>query len=495
MSSGKAGTQLEWSFGLRNSAGKYLTAETFQNKIVCAASIMKKKQIFFLEQMEGEDHVFIKSHLGKYLTVDGDGKFLGSGDEAGEEEAMLVEPQADGTWAIKSKKYGWYTGGSGENLTAFTKEISADRLWTIHLAMHPQVNLRNVMRKAYVHLTSASLSTDEIVPWGDDATITVQFFGEDGTYGLVTSNGLYLSNTGALSEEPTDATHFIIEFQGGQVSFKSKANGKYLTALGAAGTLKASKPGITKDEQFVMEDSYPQISLKCKNGKLVSTKQGIELAATGTAVTDEEIFQVEPMGSDDTSAHSGTWALKSCKPKYWVLDGNSVQAANEDSSDASSTFTVEWRGAQVALKASNGKYVVQQMNSYLAAKADEANDENGGLFTYEIVNRPRLVLRGEYGFVGTLPSGLLECTTSVPEVYSMSIADGNCQISHANGKFWKVGSNGVSCTGTAPETYHIELYDNSMLCLKSGDKYFQGAQNGAFTLTGSKPDKSTFFEY
>jgi len=38
MSSGKAGSQLEWSFGLRNSAGKYLTAETFQNKIVCVSS-------------------------------------------------------------------------------------------------------------------------------------------------------------------------------------------------------------------------------------------------------------------------------------------------------------------------------------------------------------------------------------------------------------------------------------------------------------------------
>ena len=37
MSSGKAGSQLEWSFGLINSAGKYLTAETFQNKIVCVS--------------------------------------------------------------------------------------------------------------------------------------------------------------------------------------------------------------------------------------------------------------------------------------------------------------------------------------------------------------------------------------------------------------------------------------------------------------------------
>lgn len=488
MSSGKAGSQLEWSFGLRNSAGKYLTAETFQNKIVCAASIMKKKQIFFLEQSEGDDCVYIKSHLGKYLTVDGDGKFLGSGEGQGEEEAMIIEPQADGSWAIKSKKYGWYCGGTGENLSAFVKEIDPTKIWTIHLAMHPQINLRNVMRKAYCHMDNGSFATDEIVPWGEDATITLHFNDEDGTYGLVAADGTFLTNTGALGQND-DAAKFIIEFQGGQVSFKAKGSGKYITALGAKGTLKASKASITKDEQFVMEDSFPQIALHCKNGKYVSTKQGVELASSAAAITNNEIFQLEPL--DD----NGNWALKSSVPKYWNLDGVSVQATETDSSAGTSSFAIEWRGAQIALKASNGKYVAQMMNSYLHANVDEATEENGGVYTYELVNRPRLVLRGEFGFVGTLPSGLLECNKSNPEIYTMAVHDGKVQISHANGKYWKVGSNGVSCSGAAPEDYAIELYDNSMLCLKMGDKYFQGAQNGAFTLTGTKADKSTHWEY
>lgn len=38
---------LDWSFGLINTGGKYLTLESFGNRINCAASIMKKKQIFF----------------------------------------------------------------------------------------------------------------------------------------------------------------------------------------------------------------------------------------------------------------------------------------------------------------------------------------------------------------------------------------------------------------------------------------------------------------
>ena len=369
---------------------------------------MKKKQIFFLEQSEDDDCVYIKSHLGKYLTVDGDGKFLGSGEGHGEEEAMLIEPQADGAWAIKSKKYGWYCGGTGEDLSAFVKEVDTTKIWTVHLAMHPQINLRNVMRKAYCHMDKGgeSFATDEVVPWGEDATITLSFNAEDGTYGLVAADGQFLTATGALGADD-DSAKFIIEFQGGmrKVSFKSKGSGKYVTALGAKGTLKASEASITKDEQFVMEDSFPQIALHSKNGKYVSTKQGVELAAFADTITDNAIFQVEPLDNN------GNWAIKSNVPKYWNLDGVSVQATETDSSAATSSFAIEWRGAQIALKASNGKYVAQMMN-YLHANVDDATEENGGVFTYEIVNRPRLVLRGEFGFVGTLPSGLLECNKS-----------------------------------------------------------------------------------
>lgn len=114
---------------------------------------------------------------------------------------------------------------------------------------------------------------------------------------------------------------------------------------------------------------------------------------------------------------------------------------------------------------------------------------------YEIINRPRLVLRGEYGFVGTLPSGLLECNKSAPEVYTMNVDKGMVQIANANGKFWKVGDNGISCSGDVAENYTMSLHEESMMCLMFKGKYFEGFQNGAFTCTGSKPGKSSYFEY
>jgi fascin 1/2 len=488
-----AGEQLDWSFGLRNGANKYLTAETFGFRLATAASIMKKKQIWFLEQGDGDDHVFVRSHLNRFLYVDGDGNLKGDSEEKTDEAQLLIEAQDDGRWCLKSKKYGWYVGTDPSiERSSFEADKQEKHMWTVHLAMHPQVCLRNINRRAYVHLADGQLCTDELIPWGDDATITLHFFGEDGTYGLVSAEGSFLSASGALMAAPDESCKFIIVFNGGKVSFKSKSSGKFLTALGARGTCKATKSAITKDELFGMEDSFPQVKLTADNGKKISMKGGIEIAASTTDTTDMEIFQIEPCGAvgDDV------WTVKGCSGKFWSVVDNAVQCVAEEVKGDTEKFTIEWRGPNMALKSkANGKYLCQKLNGYIHAIGAEASAEAKTEFCYEIVNRPKLVLRGEYGFVGTLPSGLLECNKSVPEVFSMHVSKGFCKISHANGKYWKVGENGISCSGGAAEEYTMSLHEESMMCLMYNGKYFEGFQNGAFTCTGSKPGKSTFFEF
>jgi fascin 1/2 len=488
-----AGEQLDWSFGLRNGAGKYLTAETFGFRIATAASIMKKKQIWFLEQAEGDDHVYIRSHLNRYLYVDGDGNFKGDAEATTDEAALLIEAQDDGRWCLKSKKYGWYIGTDPSiERSAFEADKQEKHMWTVHLAMHPQICLKNVNRKTYVHLADGQLCTDEVIPWGDDATITIHFFDDDGTYGLISADGSYLSASGALMGSPNDSCKFIIVFNGGKVSFKSKSSGKFLTALGAKGTCKATKSAISKDELFHMEDSFPQIKLTAQNGKKLSIKGGIEVAASQTETTDNEIFQIEPAGAvgDDV------WTIKSCNSKFWSVVDGAVHATKEKVEGDAEKFTIEWRGPNIALKSkANGKYLEQKLNGYIHAVGAEASADAKTEFCYEIVNRPKLVLRGEYGFVGTLPSGLLECNKSVPEIYTMHVTKGFCKISHANGKFWKIGANGISCSGETAEEYTMSLHEESMMCLMSGGKYFEGFQNGEFKCTGTKPGKSTYFEY
>lgn len=64
-----AGEELKYKFGLRNSAGKYLTMESFGNKVNSNGSSLKTKQVWTLEQ--DNNFVFLKSHKGECFTGQG----------------------------------------------------------------------------------------------------------------------------------------------------------------------------------------------------------------------------------------------------------------------------------------------------------------------------------------------------------------------------------------------------------------------------------------
>jgi len=474
---------LSWSFGLINSAGFYLTAESFGNRINCNGTSLKKKQIFFLEQ-NPDGKVFLRTPTGKYLSTSAAGAFTGDGEDRGANQGFEIEAQPDGRWALKGA-HGYYAGGSGENLTAFTKVIAEDRLWTVHLAMHPQVNVRNINRKTYVHLDGDVLNTDELIPWGEDATITLVFL--QGKYGLQASNGKYLSASGALKDNADPDARFIIEFFSAQIAFKA-TNNLYLTALGAKGTLKATKERIGLDELFVLEDSHPQIKAVAVNGRRVSVRAGQELSANQDDVTDAEFFQLE------VDTKTKLWSIRSHKNLLWTIGEDGAVSASAKSRDANTQFKIDFLGDKIAFQAANGKYVATKKNGALAATA-ASNAGADTQYVWEIINRPTLILRGEYGFLGTLPSGVIEVNKSTPEEYSMHITKGVAYISGSNGKYWKVNGDNITVNGTEPTPFFIELTDLSKLVIKHQGKYLQGFQNGGLKASGERVDASTQWEY
>lgn len=56
----------------------------------------------------------------------------------------------DGRVAIKSL-HGRHLNGTDDKMDCYLLEIKPEALWTIHLAIHPQINLRNVNRRTYAH--------------------------------------------------------------------------------------------------------------------------------------------------------------------------------------------------------------------------------------------------------------------------------------------------------------------------------------------------------
>lgn len=258
-----------------NAAGRYLTAEQFGYKINASATTLRKKQKWILEQGE-ENVVFLKSHLGKYLSCDKKGVVSCSTETRGADQQFCVTycKKANGRWVFKSRQTGLCFGGSEDKLSCTEKEASEKESWSVQLALHPQAHLKNINRKRFAKLDEESILCTETIPWGSDCLITFEW--HDGNYALKSTDERYLHRDGSLVESLSNEVMFALEVRssGGYsgLAFKD-CEGKFLTAVGK-GTMLARNTTISKDELFVLKQSHPQGYFTHWNGKNVSIRQG-----------------------------------------------------------------------------------------------------------------------------------------------------------------------------------------------------------------------------
>ena len=181
--------------------------------------------------------------------------------------------------------------------------------------------MKHVQRKRYAKLDEDELHIDEIIPWGSEAILAVEYSNQ--RYCIRASNGFYFHNDGKLVEQQTDETLFTIELHKGYLTFKDERQ-CYLTAIGPLGILTTRNKTVGKDEQFLIEESKLQICLIAPNGKLVSTKQGINLSANQIEQDESSTFQVEY--DEELQAYH----LRSYNNKYWKLEGGAIQVTAEE---------------------------------------------------------------------------------------------------------------------------------------------------------------------
>ncbi|XP_014812075.1 PREDICTED: fascin-2, partial [Calidris pugnax] len=344
---------LKIQFGLINCESRYLTAESFGYKVNASAPSLKRKQIWTLEQDEADSSVvFLKSHLGRYLGADKDGKVRCEAEQPGRDEGFSIITQSDGRWALQSAPHRRFFGGREDRLSCFAPSVTEGELWTVHLAMHPQANLLSVSRRRYAHLSPQEdeIATDSNLPWGVDALITLCF--QDKKYSLRTADERYLRCDGTLVPQPGDRTGYTLEFKAGKLAFKD-CDGKYLAPTGPTGTLKSgrsSKPG--KDELFDLEESHPQVVFTAANGRYVSIRQA-----------NRSVYDVFHISFSD-----GAYQIRGQGGKFWyVASSGSVCSDGELSED----FFFEFRErGRVAIKAKNGRYLRGDPAGTLRADSD-----------------------------------------------------------------------------------------------------------------------------
>ncbi len=412
---------------------------------------------------------------------------------SGDGQKFILETQESGQVAIKSVAFGRYVGGSGDDLSCYDQTVDPTNLYMIHLALHPQINLRNVNRKTYVHLAEdgESLNCKEEIPWGYDAMLILEY--HSGRYAIRAANTKYLRRDGELVDELDDNSLYTLVFRDAQVSFKD-CKGCYLTAVGHAAKITSRKSSIGKDELFYIEDSHPQIRLIASNGKYVSIRDGVEVRANHSDATDTEIFQMEAVDRSDLSGNV-KWAFRSNNKNYWN-SGATLTAEGGDFSRETAQFTVEWMGPLVALRAANGRYFSVTSNGKISASSAEMADNCK--FVFEFINRPIVVLRGDFGFVGTKgSSGTLECNRSQYDVFGMTCSAGVFNLRAVSGKFWKVeADSSITTHGDKATDFFIELRAHTrMLIVAENGKYLKGQQNGGFSATGDSVEKNTLWEY
>ncbi|XP_062234562.1 fascin-2b isoform X1 [Platichthys flesus] len=496
---------LKLQFGLINHDSRYLTAESFGFKVNASAPSLKKKQIWTLEQDSQETQVvFLRSHLGRYLASDKDGKVTCEADGHNSDCRFLIVAQSDGRWALQSEQHLRFFGGSRDYLSCFAQIITDAELWAVHLALHPQANLLSVARKRYAHLSAddGEIAVDMNIPWGVAALLTLVYL--DGKYCLKTCDSRFLSNDGKLLTQSGRATAYTLELKCGKLAFKD-CEGKYLSPIGPTGTLRSgrcSKPG--KDELFDLEESHPQVVLMAANGRYVSLRQGVSLAANQEDETDMETFQME------IDKETRKCTFRSSQGNYWALVAHGGIQSSATEVSANTMFAVEWLDHKVALKANNGKYICIKKNGQLLAVSDSigtmlpltcfncllsGEDEQ---LTLKLINRPMLILRGENGFIcHHKNSNALDASRSVYDIFTLQFSNGAYNIKGVDGRFWYVTSTGLVCSdGEAPEDFSLELLEHGRLAIRcKNGKYLRGDQGGTLKGDGHSLSSSALWEY
>jgi hypothetical protein len=426
-------------------------------------------------------HLLAYSPHNRYLSADSKGKLTADSESKGANETWTYESKPDGRFSFKST-HNYFLGGSGSALHAFARSVGETELWTVHLALHPQVAIRNVNRKKFIHLVNDQIVVDEPIPWGDDAMIIIEF--HNGQYALRACNGKYLQKDGKLVDSVSPACLFVLEFRDGAVAFKSNS-GKYLQGYGTNALLCERRETIGADELFEIEDSEPQLTLQAHSGKYV-TCLSTKCEASGTSINDETIFQLE-------SAGGGKWVFKTVHEKYFVSNNGVMESTGVGAASAE-PFSIEFHGTQIALKASNGKYVTCKSNGVMATVSDSVTDKE--LFRFELINRPQLILRGEFGFVANR-NGRLVSNAVQPEVFRLHNNGGKYTIQVAGAKWVRSTADGVfSVDNDAPEYFTLEFVGLSKVLIRAQNgAYLKGDQAGFLKASSTSADSDCQWEF
>lgn len=197
---------------------------------------------------------------------------------------------------------------------------------------------------------------------------------------------------------------------------------------------------------------------------------------------------------------SSKFCLLSSETKYWTLNkAGGLQATSTHITDKC-LLQFEYDNGAIAIKAYNGKYLCVRPNGQLVAKSSSKGPSE--MFYLRLANRPHLVLKSEFGFVGKKIPIVTEpeymCNKSEYEIMRLEYHEkGRYYIKGDNQKYWNMSrNNSIVSKGKSPEPFVIEMVGHcKMVILAPNNKYINTEKIGILSASMDEKSPSCYWDF
>ncbi|XP_059113437.1 fascin-3 isoform X3 [Peromyscus eremicus] len=221
-------------------------------------------------------------------------------------------------------------------------------------------------------------------------------------------SGRYLESDDRLVPQRSSQTAFYMQVRPRGLVALCDGEGGTLYPQGTHLLLGLGSNPTRGEEWFILQHFPTWVSLRSRTRRFISVMYDAEVCAASERLTPMSLFQYE---CDNESL---TLQLRSANGYYLAQRRHKSIIADGHPLESDTFFRVHWNCGKIMLQSSNGRFLSIISNGLLMANATipGPNEELGIRFA----NRPFLILRGRYGYVGSCSDhDLMQCNRDQPD--------------------------------------------------------------------------------
>ncbi|XP_036037374.1 fascin-3 [Onychomys torridus] len=469
--------------GLISWAGTYLTFEAYKSTVTATAKSLCRRQTWELlvsNEHDAQAVVRLKNLQGLYLLCEADGTVCYGRPRTSHHGCFLLRFHRNGKWTLQCIISGRYLESDGEDVFCNSRVLSAYHMWTPRPALHIHVILYSPTYRSYARADHSvgRIWVDAAVPCLEECGFLLHF--QDGCYHLETSTHHFLSHVDRLVPQRSSQTAFYMQVRPRGLVALCDGEGGTLYPQGTHLLLGLGSNPTRGEEWFILQHFPTWVSLRSRTRRFISVMYDAEVCAASERLTPMSLFQYE---CDNESL---TLQLRSANGYYLAQRRHKSIIADGHPLESDTFFRVHWNCGRIILQSSNGRFLSIISNGLLMANATipGPHEELGIRFA----NRPFLILRGRYGYVGSCSDhDLIQCNRDQPDcIHLLPCRQGIYHFQAQGGSFWSITSFGTFRPwGKFALNFCIELQGSNLLTVLAPNGFYIRADRSGTLLADS----------